>query len=87
MGVSSMLESGSKSAKTMPGAGEIVFVDEEPSTVVGKSESRSGPSDSQKAHYVQDILSAHLCLTAPDRDMVMLSMVGLEFQERLPQAL
>jgi hypothetical protein len=69
-----MLKSESKNTEAMPGVGEVVFLEDEPSPAIESS-------DSQKAHYAPDILSAHLCLTAPDRDMVFLPMVGLEFQE------
>src|SRR5262245_12274407 len=65
-----------KGTKTKSGEKKIVEVGEESSTDIEQGDSRV-----VKAHYAPDILSAHLCFTAPDRDMVLLPMAGLEFQE------
>jgi hypothetical protein len=70
-----------KNTKTKQGMEQIGYEEKELPTVIENNDRGKYQISPLKANYAHDILSAHLCLTAPDRDMVLLPMTGLEFQE------
>ena len=62
----------------MPGGDELKDV---PATVVQKQDSGSSPVESGEAILGEDLLAAHLYATAPDSNILLLPMIGLEFRE------
>jgi hypothetical protein len=64
-----------------PGGDELVSAEEVPATAVQKQDSRSSPAECGEAILGEDLLAAHLYATAPDSNILLLPMIGLEFRE------
>src|SRR5262245_58612324 len=68
-------------SEPVPGGDEFASLNDVPATVAQKQDSGSGLGECGEPIVGEDLLASHLYATAPDSNILLLSMIGLEFRE------